>query len=259
MSVSVKATGPVPRCWGGFIWAWSEGARNASRSTTIGVYGAQNGNPASYFDTPIEFDPVGGPAYIASLVDGVPLSTNVEAYAANVNEKAQLRALIGALEKSTASQGLLAVQPNEPDLYGYVDRDGDGLVSDVEVQEFTELARTIGFSQRFSRSLLALQVGITLAEAQRAPRPEAVIHLGACSATTPKTRTPSSGWTWCPRWPTPNRASWPRVCWRRCRPPCRPSAVDRRRPSTRAPPSRRIGGRPRTLSVVEVLEKFVTP
>ena len=45
----------------------------------------------------------------------------------------------------------------------HVDRDGDGLVSDVEVQEFTELARTIGFSQRFSRSLLALQVGITLA------------------------------------------------------------------------------------------------
>lgn len=26
-----------------------------------------------------------------------------------------------ALEKSTASQGLLAIQPNEPDLYGYVD------------------------------------------------------------------------------------------------------------------------------------------
>jgi predicted dehydrogenase len=30
-----------------------------------------------------------------------------------------------ALEKSTASQGLLAVQPNEPDLYGYVDENED--------------------------------------------------------------------------------------------------------------------------------------
>ncbi len=45
----------------------------------------------------------------------------------------------------------------------HMDRDGDGMVSDAEVQGFTELARTIGFSQRFSRSLLALQVGITLA------------------------------------------------------------------------------------------------
>jgi predicted dehydrogenase len=32
-----------------------------------------------------------------------------------------------ALEKSTASQGLLAVQPNEPDLYGYVDENEDAL------------------------------------------------------------------------------------------------------------------------------------
>jgi hypothetical protein len=36
-----------------------------------------------------------------------------------------------ALEKSTASQGLLAVQPNEPDLYGYVDENQDA------VQAFT--------------------------------------------------------------------------------------------------------------------------
>ena len=32
-----------------------------------------------------------------------------------------------ALEKSTASQGLLAVQPNEPDLYGYVDENEDAV------------------------------------------------------------------------------------------------------------------------------------
>jgi len=32
-----------------------------------------------------------------------------------------------ALEKSTSSQGLLAVQPNEPDLYGYVDENADAV------------------------------------------------------------------------------------------------------------------------------------
>jgi predicted dehydrogenase len=32
-----------------------------------------------------------------------------------------------ALEKSTASQGLLAIQPNEPDLYGYVDENVDAV------------------------------------------------------------------------------------------------------------------------------------
>ncbi len=41
-----------------------------------------------------ELDEVGGPAYIAALVDGVPRSTNVEYYAQIVKEKATLRALI---------------------------------------------------------------------------------------------------------------------------------------------------------------------
>src|SRR4029077_5784403 len=41
-----------------------------------------------------EIDEVGGPAYIASLVDGVPRSTNVEHYARIVKEKATLRNLI---------------------------------------------------------------------------------------------------------------------------------------------------------------------
>ena len=34
-----------------------------------------------------------------------------------------------ALEKATASQGLLAVQPNEPDLYGYTDENVDALAA----------------------------------------------------------------------------------------------------------------------------------
>ena len=34
-----------------------------------------------------------------------------------------------ALEKATASRGLLAVQPNEPDLYGYIDENVDALAA----------------------------------------------------------------------------------------------------------------------------------
>lgn len=43
-----------------------------------------------------ELEEVGGPAYVASLVDGVPRSTNVEYYAKIVKEKATLRNLIFA-------------------------------------------------------------------------------------------------------------------------------------------------------------------
>jgi replicative DNA helicase len=41
-----------------------------------------------------ELEQVGGPAYIAALVDGVPRSTNVEHYARIIKEKATLRSLI---------------------------------------------------------------------------------------------------------------------------------------------------------------------
>jgi replicative DNA helicase len=46
-----------------------------------------------------ELDEVGGPAYIASLADGVPRSTNVEYYARIVKEKATLRNLIHSANK----------------------------------------------------------------------------------------------------------------------------------------------------------------
>ena len=45
---------------------------------------------------------VGGPAYVASLVDGVPRATNVEYYARIVKEKATLRNLIYAANKIVA-------------------------------------------------------------------------------------------------------------------------------------------------------------
>ena len=46
-----------------------------------------------------ELDEVGGPAYVASLADGVPRATNVEYYARIVKEKATLRNLIFAANK----------------------------------------------------------------------------------------------------------------------------------------------------------------
>jgi replicative DNA helicase len=46
-----------------------------------------------------ELDHVGGPAYIASLSDGVPRATNVEYYARIVKEKSTLRQLITAASK----------------------------------------------------------------------------------------------------------------------------------------------------------------
>lgn len=46
-----------------------------------------------------ELDEVGGPAYIASLADGVPRATNVEYYARIVKEKSTLRNLIYAAGK----------------------------------------------------------------------------------------------------------------------------------------------------------------
>ena len=46
-----------------------------------------------------ELDEVGGPAYIASLVDGVPRSANVAYYAKIIKEKATLRHLISSANK----------------------------------------------------------------------------------------------------------------------------------------------------------------
>src|SRR6266481_5029941 len=50
-----------------------------------------------------ELDEVGGPAYIAALVDGVPRSTNVEHYARIIKEKSTLRSLIFSANKILAT------------------------------------------------------------------------------------------------------------------------------------------------------------
>jgi replicative DNA helicase len=50
-----------------------------------------------------DIDEVGGPAYLAALVDGVPRSTNVEHYARIIKEKATLRSLIFSANKILAT------------------------------------------------------------------------------------------------------------------------------------------------------------
>src|SRR5712671_3247559 len=50
-----------------------------------------------------EIEQVGGPAYIAALVDGVPRSTNIEHYARIIKEKATLRSLIFSANKILAN------------------------------------------------------------------------------------------------------------------------------------------------------------
>lgn len=49
-----------------------------------------------------ELDDIGGPAYLASLVDGLPRSTNVEYYARIINEKAALRSMIAVGQRCVA-------------------------------------------------------------------------------------------------------------------------------------------------------------
>lgn len=50
-----------------------------------------------------ELDEVGGPTYLSALVDGVPRSSNIQHYAGIVKEKALLRALIFASNKTLAA------------------------------------------------------------------------------------------------------------------------------------------------------------
>ncbi len=66
-----------------------------------------------------ELDEVGGPAYVAALVDGVPHSANVEYYARIVKEKSTLRSLIQSANR-------IAAQAYE------ADRDADVLLDEAE-------------------------------------------------------------------------------------------------------------------------------
>src|SRR3954451_17675575 len=60
-----------------------------------------------------ELDEAGGPAYIASLADGVPRSANVEYYAKIVKEKSTLRSLIHSGNKIVARAYQAEDDPDE--------------------------------------------------------------------------------------------------------------------------------------------------
>ncbi len=57
----------------------------------------------------------------------------------------------------------LPLDPTRLADHSLVDLDGDGAASDHELESYRALVKSIGFDQRFARSLLALVVGVTLA------------------------------------------------------------------------------------------------
>ena len=79
---------------GAFRHAWSRSASAAKRSIFVTL--------KEELSRAGELDEVGGPAYIASLADGVPRSANVEYYARIVKEKSTLRSLIHSANKILA-------------------------------------------------------------------------------------------------------------------------------------------------------------
>ena len=60
-----------------------------------------------------DLDECGGPAYLAALVDGIPRSTNVKAYAEIVKEKSRLRGLIFAANKMLSDAYTAEDRPDE--------------------------------------------------------------------------------------------------------------------------------------------------
>ncbi|MCA1585863.1 MAG: replicative DNA helicase [Acidobacteria bacterium] len=102
-----------------------------------------------------ELEEVGGPAYIASLVDGVPRSTNVEYYARIVKEKATLRSLIFSANKILAS----AYE---------ADQDADLILDEAESAIFAVAIRVRlddghdAGRRRRGRSALAIECGLAL-------------------------------------------------------------------------------------------------
>ena len=89
-----------------------------------------------------DLDEVGGPAYIAALVDGVPRSTNVEHYARIIKEKATLRRLIFSANKILATayeaeeEADLILDQAEHAIFAIADdkiRDGFVSMKDLEI------------------------------------------------------------------------------------------------------------------------------
>ena len=86
-----------------------------------------------------EIDEVGGPAYIAALVDGVPRSTNVEHYARIIKEKATLRNLIFSANKILAMA--YAAEEDADDILDQAERDIFAIADDRVRDGFVSLGQ----------------------------------------------------------------------------------------------------------------------
>ena len=126
-----------------------------------------------------EIDEVGGLAYLTSLVDGVPRSTNVEHYARIVKEKSALRALILASQRISAR--------------AYEAEDDPNVILDEAEQAIFAIAENrarVGFlsMQRDRRREHAEDRAAVRAEAARHGRPDRLLRSGPHDARLPGRR-----------------------------------------------------------------------
>jgi replicative DNA helicase len=136
-----------------------------------------------------ELDEVGGPAYVASLVDGVPHATNVEYYARIVREKWQLRQLIFASNKILArayeasDEASAILDGAERDILGIGRASARGdfvLASDW----FLEVATAINLAADTRQVVTGVPSGLpTLDRMTRGFQPADLIYLGARPST----------------------------------------------------------------------------
>jgi replicative DNA helicase len=95
-----------------------------------------------------ELDTVGGPAYISSLVDGVPRATNVEYYATIVKDKSVLRRLIG-----TANRIVVDAYEAEQDSGDILDRAEHAIFSIAEGRLRTGFTSLYDIAQEGMRAI----------------------------------------------------------------------------------------------------------
>ncbi len=88
-----------------------------------------------------DLDEVGGPAYVAALVDGVPRSTNIEYYARIVKEKSTLRHLIFSANKILARA--YEAEDDADDLLDQAERDIFEIAEDRIREGFVPLSSLV--------------------------------------------------------------------------------------------------------------------
>lgn len=136
-----------------------------------------------------ELEDAGGPAYVASLIDGVPYATNVEYYARIVREKWQLRTLIRvsqsilarAYDAVDAPQDILESAEREILSVGRASTRGDFVLAS---DWFREVWAAIDFASQTRQVVTGVSSGLpALDRMTRGFQPADLIYLGARPST----------------------------------------------------------------------------